>query len=45
VPQATIVMCHVGDVLGDGAYAGKRNEVHAAWRANMVELAMCPNGH
>ena len=43
VPQATIVMCHIGGVLGYGAYAGKRDEVHAAWRANMAELATCPN--
>jgi Helicase conserved C-terminal domain len=35
VPQATIVMCHVGGVLGYGAYAGKKDEVHAVWRANM----------
>ena len=39
VPQATIVMCHIGGVLGYGAYAGKKDEVHAAWRANMAELA------
>jgi len=43
VPQATIVMCHAGGVLGYGAYAGKKDEVHAAWRANMAELATCPN--
>jgi L-fuconolactonase len=43
VPQATIVMCHVGGVLGYGAYAGKKDEVHAAWRASMAELATCPN--
>jgi len=43
VPQATIVMCHIGGVLGYGAYAGKKEEVHAAWRANMAELATCPN--
>jgi hypothetical protein len=43
VPQATIVMCHVGGVLGYGAYAGKRDEVRAVWRANMAELATCPN--
>ena len=36
-------MCHVGGVLGCGAYAGKKDEVHAAWRANMAELATCPN--
>jgi predicted TIM-barrel fold metal-dependent hydrolase len=43
VPQTTIVMCHVGGVLGYGAYAGKKDEVHAAWRASMAELATCPN--
>jgi predicted TIM-barrel fold metal-dependent hydrolase len=43
VPQATIVMCHVGGVLGYGAYAGMKDEVHAAWRASMAELARCPN--
>jgi len=39
VPQATIVMCHVGGVLGYGAYTGKKDEVHAAWRANMAEFS------
>jgi len=43
VPQTTIVMCHVGGVLGYGAYAGKKDEVHAVWRASMAELATCPN--
>ena len=43
LPQVTIVMCHVGGVLGYGAYAGKKDEVHAAWRASMAELATCPN--
>ena len=32
-----------GDVLGYGAYAGKKDEAHAVWRANMAELATCPN--
>jgi hypothetical protein len=31
VPQATIAMCHIGGVLGYGAYAGKKDEIHAAW--------------
>src|ERR1700745_707461 len=43
VPQATIVMCHVGGVLGYGAYAGKKDEVHAAWRANMAGMGTWPN--
>ncbi len=43
VPQANIVMCHVGGVLGYGAYAGRKDEIHATWRASMAELAKCPN--
>jgi predicted TIM-barrel fold metal-dependent hydrolase len=43
VPQATICMCHVGGVLGYGAYAGRRDEILATWRASMAELAKCPN--
>src|SRR5258708_22208335 len=31
LPQATICICHVGGVLGYGAYAGKRDEVHTVW--------------
>ena len=28
VPQATIVMCHIGGVLGYCAYAGRKGEIH-----------------
>jgi L-fuconolactonase len=43
VPAATIIMGHVGGVLGYGPYAGKADEVFAAWKAAMSELAACPN--
>ena len=43
VPEATIVMNHVGGPLGYGPYAGKHDEVHAAWKKGMTELATCPN--
>ena len=43
IPAATIIMGHVGGVLGYGPYAGKRNEVFAAWKSAMTELAACPN--
>ena len=43
VPQATIVMCHGGGVLGYGVYVGKKDVIHAEWRASMAELAICPN--
>jgi L-fuconolactonase len=43
VPSATIIMDHVGGVLGYGPYAGKREEVFASWKRSMSELAACPN--
>jgi predicted TIM-barrel fold metal-dependent hydrolase len=42
-PETTIVLNHVGGPLGIGAYAGKTDEVYAAWRASIAELATCPN--
>jgi predicted TIM-barrel fold metal-dependent hydrolase len=42
-PDASIVVGHVGGPLGYGPYAGRRDEVFAAWRAGIVELARCPN--
>ena len=42
-PEASIVLDHIGGPLGIGPYAGKRNEVFALWRKNIVELAGCAN--
>jgi L-fuconolactonase len=42
-PGTNIVMGHVGGVLGYGPYAGRRDEVFAAWKASVTELARCPN--
>ena len=42
-PAATIIMGHVGGPLGYGPYAGKRDEVFAAWKAGVTNLAACPN--
>ena len=42
-PAATIIMGHVGGVLGYGPYAGERDEVFAAWKDAMTELSACPN--
>src|SRR5205823_6484905 len=42
-PAANIIVGHVGGPLGYGPYAGKRDEVFAAWRAGITELARCPN--
>ncbi len=45
VPEARIVLDHVGGPLGIGGYAGKREEVFATWRPAIRELASCPNVH
>ena len=42
-PSANIIVGHVGGPLGYGPYAGRRDEVFAAWKAGIVELARCPN--
>jgi predicted TIM-barrel fold metal-dependent hydrolase len=39
----TIVLNHIGAPMGTGPYAGRRDEVMAAWRPPMEELAAQPN--
>jgi len=43
VPEATIVLNHVGGPLGYGPYAGRTDAVFEAWKPAMAELASCPN--
>jgi predicted TIM-barrel fold metal-dependent hydrolase len=38
-----IILDHVGGPLGIGPYAGKREEVYAAWSKSIIEIARCPN--
>jgi predicted TIM-barrel fold metal-dependent hydrolase len=42
-PETPICLNHVGGPLGIGAYAGKRQEVFAAWSAAIRELSRCQN--
>ncbi len=42
-PGTTIVLDHVGGVLGIGPYAGRREAVRQEWLAGLRELATCPN--
>ncbi|MBM3646841.1 MAG: amidohydrolase [Alphaproteobacteria bacterium] len=42
-PGQTIIVDHVGGVLGVGQYAGKSAEVIPIWRKSLQELAECPN--
>lgn len=43
VPQARIVLNHVGGPLAIGTHAGKREEILAKWRNDVRDLARCPN--
>jgi DASS family divalent anion:Na+ symporter len=38
-----IVLDHFGGILGIGAYAGRRDEIFAAWKKSMVALAQREN--
>ena len=42
-PRTTMVLNHLGGITGIGAYAGRREEIFAAWRKGMADLAKCPN--
>jgi L-fuconolactonase len=42
-PGTSIILNHVGGILGVGPYSGKRQEVFAGWRQNIADLAKCPN--
>ncbi len=42
-PDTTIILDHVGGILGVGPYAGKREEIRAAWKKDIADLAACPN--
>jgi predicted TIM-barrel fold metal-dependent hydrolase len=42
-PGTTIILNHVGGILGVGPYSGHREEIFAEWRKNIAELAKCPN--
>lgn len=42
-PNTSIILNHVGGILGVGPYSGHRPEVFAGWKTNITELAKCPN--
>ncbi len=42
-PDTTIILNHVGGVLGVGPYNGRRPEILATWKKDIAELAKCPN--
>jgi predicted TIM-barrel fold metal-dependent hydrolase len=42
-PGTTIVVDHVGGVLGVGPYAGRSAEILPQWKKSIAALAQCPN--
>ena len=42
-PGTTIILDHFGGPLGTGPYEGKRAEIFPKWKADIAELAKCPN--
>jgi predicted TIM-barrel fold metal-dependent hydrolase len=43
VPGLTIIMNHIGGLLGTGPYANRSDEVSAIWREGIAAVAQCPN--
>jgi L-fuconolactonase len=41
--STTIILNHVGGILGVGPYNNHRQEILAGWRKDIFELAKCPN--
>jgi predicted TIM-barrel fold metal-dependent hydrolase len=42
-PETSIILNHVGGILGVGIYNNKRQEIFQSWKANITEMAKCPN--
>jgi predicted TIM-barrel fold metal-dependent hydrolase len=42
-PDTPIIFNHLGGPIGVGSYAGRREEVLAAWKPAVTELAKCQN--
>jgi L-fuconolactonase len=42
-PDTTIILDHIGGLLGIGSYAQKREDVFREWQRGMATLATCPN--
>ena len=43
--DTTIILNHVGGVLGVGPYRGRRQEILVGWKKDIAELAKSPNVH
>lgn len=43
IPNLTIILNHIGGLLGVGPYATRKDEVLASWRNGIEAVAKCPN--
>ena len=43
VPEVTIILNHLGGLNRIGPFAGRDEEVTAAWKSGMAAMARCPN--
>lgn len=43
LPDLSIVLDHIGCIIGVGPYRGREQETFQEWRAAMAGLAQCPN--
>ena len=43
VPETTIVLDHFGTPLGVGPYASQREQIFEQWKADIADIATCPN--
>ena len=43
LPDLTIVLNHLGGLMRTGPYANRDEEVRAAWRSGIDQVADCPN--
>ena len=42
-PETTMILDHFGTPLGVGAYANRQGEIFDQWKADVAEIAQCPN--
>ena len=43
IPELTIILNHIGGVLGTGPYANRDEDVIPIWKKNLAAVARCPN--
>lgn len=42
-PSVSIVLNHLGGIIGSGSYSGRRADAFQEWHIAMADLATCPN--